>query len=338
MESNKMLTSRSVGVVIPALNAEHDLERLLPALLYSTSSRDILIVDSCSSDNTVDVANHYGVRSKVIDRTEFNHGATRELGRKLLNTDIVVMMTQDAYPLSDDTIARLVRPIWSGASSISYARQIPRAGADIFESFPRKYNYPASSHIRGIEDSSRYGIYTFFCSNSCAAYLNSALDTVGGFPSVLSHEDFFVVASLLKKGHKIAYVADAVVEHSHRYTLTQEFHRYFDAGYVHAQHKWTQNIVGKAESRGFKQFCSFMIEVIKRRPLSLLYALMFNITKFVAFRVGYCSLFAPAWWCKCLSGQKLYWESSCFVREDLVCPSKPQSVRSPDPTSGRRPG
>jgi rhamnosyltransferase len=310
-----MITPPSIGVLIPTLNAEHDLERLLPALLYSTSSRDILIVDSCSSDNTVNVANHYGVRSKVIDKTEFNHGATRELGRKLLNTDIVVMMTQDAYPLNDDTIARLVRPISSGASSISYARQLPRAGADIVESFPRKYNYPASSHIRGIEDISRYGIYTFFCSNSCAAYLNSALDTVGGFPTVLSNEDFFVVASLLKNGHKIAYVADAVVEHSHKYTLIQEFHRYFDTGYVHAQYKWTQNIVGKAESRGFKQFRSLMIEIIKRNPILLSYALMLNITKFVAFKVGYCSLHAPAWWCKRLSGQKTYWESSsCVLR------------------------
>lgn len=317
-----MLPSLSVGVVIPTLNAEHGLERILPVLINSNSNLDIVVVDSSSTDNTVDVAHKYGVRIKRIDKTEYNHGATRELGRKLLNTDIVVMMTQDAYPLDSGMIGKLIKPISSGTSSISYARQIPRAGADIVESFPRKYNYPASSHVRGIEDSSRYGIYTFFCSNSCAAYLNSALDTVGGFPPVLSSEDFFVVASLLEKGHKIAYVADAVVEHSHKHTLIQEFQRYFDTGYVHAQHKWTESIVGKAESRGFKQFCSFMIEVIKRNPILLLYALMLSITKFVAFKVGYYSLHAPAWWCKRLSGQKVYWESGSFIKDDSVCPSK----------------
>ena len=57
---------------------------------------------------------------------------------------------------------KLTRPIIKGLASISYARQIAHDGAGFFESFPRDYNYPKSSHIRGIEDADTFGVYTIF--------------------------------------------------------------------------------------------------------------------------------------------------------------------------------
>ena len=221
----------SVGVAVITHSAKHHLPHCLPPILQSSLKPRTLVVNSSSNDGTVELAQELGAETHIIPRADFNHGATREAARKLLGTEYIVMITPDAYALDSSFLETLVSPLLHHEASIAYARQIPHNGANFFEKFSRDYNYPNESHIRSIHDLSHYGVYTFFCSNSCAAYRNSALDEVGGFPTGLFGEDTVAVAKMLHKGHKIAYVADAVVKHSHRYSLQQEFKRHFDIGF-----------------------------------------------------------------------------------------------------------
>ena len=309
----KHVANNSIGVVIPTHRAEVHLSRLLPILAASSLQPRILVIDSSSDDNTLLVAQEYGAETLVIPRNEFNHGSTRELGRKYLNTDIVVMMTQDAYPVGEEMLEHLVLPLLSGEASVSYGRQIPHAGADIFEAFPRAFNYPAVSHIRSIADVENYGVFTFFCSDSCADYVNTALDETGGFSPILTNEDYFAVAKLLQHGYRIAYVAEAVVEHSHGYTLRQEFQRYFDTGYVRAVNPWVTAVVGSAEGRGRAFLRVFLQELAVNKPLLIPYALLNTLVKWLGYRVGFCSLNAPVRLKKMLSGQKHYWTSRAFL-------------------------
>jgi len=226
-------------------------------------------------------------------------------------------MTQDAIPADNYLIEKLVEPIIKGKASFSYARQIPRKGADIFESFPRWFNYPDESNFRVIEDVGKYGVYTFFCSDSCSAYLNSALDEIGGFRPTVTSEDYFAAARLLQNGHRVAYVADAVVFHSHSYTLSDEFKRYFDTGYVRAENPWVQNIVGHAEGRGKDYFKELIIRLSTTKPWLIPYAVLNTFVKLVGYRTGYSSLHAPTWWKKLLSSQRYYWNSKYYVQNKL---------------------
>jgi len=300
---------KTVGVVIPTYNAESSLLKLIPLLRSSTLNPRILVIDSTSNDKTVNVAERLGAQIEIISRNEFNHGATREKSRKLINTDIVVMMTQDAYPNDKNMIEHLIKPLIHGEASISYARQIPQEGADIFESFPRNFNYPPKSHIRDISNVKEYGVFTFFCSNSCAAYINKALDEIGGYQPTLVWEDQFAVAKLLSKGHKIAYVAEAVVKHSHQYSLRQEFGRYFDTGYILAENSWFTDIVGSAEGRGKDYLVTLLKLLSKQHPYLIPYAIFNTFVKWVGYKVGYNSLRVPLWLKSLLSGQKHYWSS-----------------------------
>jgi rhamnosyltransferase len=311
-------TEKTVCVVILTFQAELHLPKIIPLLISSPLKSSVLIVDSSSTDNTLKIAGSFGVNTLRISRNEFNHGATREKARKHIGSDIVVMMTQDAYPLNNTMLEHLVRPLLQGEASVSYARQIPHEGADIFEGFPRFFNYPSVSHSRDIGDLKKYGVFTFFCSNSCAAYLNSALDEIGGITSILTHEDYFAVARLLQKGHRIAYVADAVVRHSHKYSLLQEFKRYFDAGYVRAENPWVTEIAGNAESRGKEFFIAFLKEVARKRPLLIPYAFLNTFVKLFGFRVGYYSLNAPLWFKKMFSSQKNYWISIYYKDNHII--------------------
>ena len=164
-----------------------------------------------------------GAETLVIPREQFNHGLTRERARKVLGTQIVVMMTPDAYFLDPESVKKLVAAVEHDKVGIAYARQIPHDSAGILEGFARGFNYPPESHQRTMADLSLYGVFTYFCSSTCAVYSNRAMDEIGGFRSVLTAEDTLAGALLLRRGYRIAYVADAVVKHSHGYNLTRSF-------------------------------------------------------------------------------------------------------------------
>jgi rhamnosyltransferase len=299
----------TIGVAVITYRAKHHLPFCLPPFLTSPLKPRVVVVNSSSYDGTVELAEEMGVETLIIPRAEFNHGTTREKARQYLNTDIVVMVTPDAYATDKHVLERLVEPILLKKSSASYARQIPHAAADIFEAFAREFNYPSTSHVRSLNDINTYGVYTYFCSDSCAAYSNEALDEVGGFPDVLTGEDTVVVAKMLQKGRAIAYVAEACVNHSHRYTLWQEFQRHFDTGLARKEYSHLLQLGGCDEKRGKDYVISLMRRLMREQPLLLPYAALQSIIKWIGYRLGRSSGKAPLWFKKALSGQDFYWKS-----------------------------
>ncbi len=305
--------SASVGVAIVAYNSREHLPHSLPHIVNSPLKPRVLVVDSSSNDGTVEMAKELGAETLVIPRREFNHGLTRERARKYLGTDIAVMMTPDAYPTDEGMLTKLIAPLIEGSASAAYARQIPHDDADIFEAFPRYFNYPAESHIRSLDDLCRFGIYTFFFSDSCAAYLNRALDEIGGFSPVLIAEDAIAVAQLLRRGHRIAYVAGAVAKHSHCNGLKAEFRRYFDTGYIRRVHQEMFLAPESDKDRGWRFFRALLRELCRRDSAHLIpYALVQTCAKFAGYRLGRLGLPFPVGLKQKLSGQDYYWTSEVF--------------------------
>lgn len=311
----------SIGIAVITYRAVSLLPKCLPLLLGCALRPKLLVVNSTSNDGTVELATQMGAGVLVVPRHQFNHGTTREIARRALGTKIVVMMTPDAAPLGTDLIPNLVRPIVNGEASVSYARQIHRGGADFFEAFPRHFNYPDKSELRSIDDVTTLGPQTFFCSNVCAAWSNEALDSIGGFAPALSLEDTIAVAKLLRAGHRIAYCADAIVEHSHDYTLVQEFKRQFDTGYVRAEHRQILFSHGGDERRG-AGYASAMLRQLRRdRPTAIPYALANLVCKYLGYRFGFHGHGFPAWLKRRVSGQDFYWqEPATPTRSEPVSP------------------
>lgn len=299
----------TVGIAILTLNALGDLPRLLPLVMSEPTPKRVVIFDSSSIDGTIGwVEAQTGLELERIRREDFNHGATREYARKFLGTDIVVFLTQDVLP-EPGWLESLVSPILRGDVVVAYARQLPHVGADIFESFPRVFNYPTGSQRRTLADVGKYGVYTFFCSDSCSAYLNQALDEIGGFEPTLTNEDYFAVARLLQAGGAISYVAEAEVKHSHRYALREEFNRYFDTGYVRAENPWVTEIVGQAEARGSAMVSRFLSVLLLTAPWLIPYAILQIGAKWLGYRMGFMGHRCPRRWCWRFSSQKYYWSS-----------------------------
>lgn len=183
-----------------------------------------------------------------ISKKEFDHGGTRRFGVEQSRGAIFVMMTQDAVPHDGallENLTRHLREDMAGGTAaggapraaVAYARQLPGKKCGILERFTREFNYPAKSLIKSAGDLPLLGVKTFFCSNVCAAYRRDIYDQLGGFVErAIFNEDMIYAAGAVKAGYGIAYEAEALVYHSHDYSIWQQFERNFDIGVSQAQH------------------------------------------------------------------------------------------------------
>lgn len=302
------MAHKSIGVALLTLNAEKYLPRLLPPLLNSPLKPKILLIDSESTDQTVLQARKQGIETLSIPRNTFNHGLTREKARKELKTDLVAFFTQDAFLLDESGLENLCLPLLQEKAAMSYARQIPRLHAGLFEAFAREFNYPKEAHIRGLEDINTYGSYTFFASNSAAAYANEALDQIGGFPEVLLGEDTIACAKLLHLGHKVAYAADCHVEHSHNFTLVEEFKRHFDTGLSRSALAPLLSCAGSDTCRGKLYAKALLKRILHTSPWLLPYGVGHIMAKWLGYRLGRKSQNASSSWKRAFSSQPYYFK------------------------------
>lgn len=301
---------REIGVVIVTHRARDLLAGCFGPLRASPLRPRILVVNSSSDDGTVEKAQQLGAETWVVPRSSFNHGRTREFARRRLGTPIVVMLTPDAHALDHDFLERLTAPIRAGEAAVAYGRQVPRDGADAIEEFNREFNYPAASHIRSLTDWRHYGAYTHFCSNSCAAWSNAALDEIGGFPPTLVSEETIATAALLRRGHRIAYVAEARVRHSHGSGLLADFRRQFDTGYARRAYRDLLLSREPDEARGLAYTRALMAHLARTTPGLLPYATLHTAARYAGYRLGMAGARLPRRLKALISRQDYYWQGA----------------------------
>lgn len=299
-----------VSVVIPTLNAGAYLSALLPALAAQGLDRkQLLVVDSESTDGSPDAFRSFGATVVGIDRRTFNHGATRQRAVEMLpDAEFVVMLTQDAIPQAPDTIARLIAAFADPQVGMAYGRQLPRSEARGVERHARLTNYPPRSETRSLADRARVGVKTVFCSDSFAAYRVAALAAVGGFPEdAFFAEDQLVAGRMLIDGWQIAYRGDAEVIHSHGYTIAEEFRRYFDVGVFHGRNRWLIETFGAAEGEGMRFIRSEMAYLARHDPVQLPSAIVRTFAKYAGYKMGGREATLSNRWKRRLSMQPFYW-------------------------------
>lgn len=300
-----------ISILIPTLNAGDDWAKLLESVdAQVVDFCEKIIVDSGSRDKTVQLARNHGFDVVIIHKSEFNHGATRQLLANLAKeADICVFLTQDAILASPDSIKNLVKTFNDPLVGMAYGRQLPHVDAKPLEIHARLFNYPATSHLIGLEDQARLGFKAFFCSDSFSAYRKSALERIGGFPlTCIMGEDAIVAAKMLKANYKKAYVAEATVHHSHSYTLAEEYRRYFDTRVFHEQNIWMLNEYGKPTGEGFKFIRSELSYVLKNSPASLLRSVASAFAKWLGYNSGRIYKKLPNVIIKKLSMHSFYWK------------------------------
>ncbi len=305
-----MSAAATISVIIPTLNAAGRIDLLLAALQNQTRPPDeIILVDSGSRDATVELARSYRCQFCRIAPEAFTHGKARNLGARAAAGDILVFMTQDAMPVQADFLAKLIAPLaGDDPAAAAYARQLAKKEASPLEEFDRLFNYPDSCMRKTLADLPQLGIKTFFFSNVASACRRSEFEAMNGFSEdVVVNEDMEFCIRSLQAGKSVAYAADAVVRHSHGYTWTELFQRYFDIGYFFLQAKPLLNGC-KPAGEGLKYLKGQLGFVWNRKSFELLPSVFNRATaKWLGFHCGRLAPWLPNRWVRRFSGQTYYW-------------------------------
>lgn len=310
-ESNKKLT---VDVIIPTYHSDEKLDKLLHMLYRQTVKPEQIIIlhteEFAGQEQPIPELIKNRITIVPIDKKEFDHGGTRRYGASLSNADIIMYMTQDAIPVDKLLIEKLLEPYLDPKVSATYARQMPDDLADLTEKYTRNFNYPKKSRIKSKEDIEELGIKTFFCSDVCATYRKDVYQKMGGFvKKTIFNEDMIMAAGMLRADYRVAYVAEAKVIHSHRYSYLQQFTRNFDLGVSHNQYPEVFGSV-KSESEGIKLVKNTLQFLISKKRYLLIADLIINSAcKYLGYQLGLHYDILPKNLVKSFSMNKSYWQS-----------------------------
>jgi glycosyltransferase involved in cell wall biosynthesis len=205
-----MTDTAVVGVVIRTLNESELLGSCLTTLREQDGAfeLDIVVVDSGSTDSTIEIARSHGARIIEMRPEDFDYSSALNAGLAQVNGALVVILSAHAIPIGDDWLLRMTQPFTDPRVAGVACRQVPWPDASWQE-----------VHRLGHEfgDESR----TFTAPGDDIVFSNSASairsDAWRAQPFTLPMaEDHDWATRVVAAGWTISYVADAVVHHSHR--------------------------------------------------------------------------------------------------------------------------
>jgi rhamnosyltransferase len=224
-----------VSVVIPTLNAGPMFAETLAALRrqQGCGAVDLLVVDSESSDGTVELARSMGARVRRVLRVTFNHGVTRNLGAALARGDLIAFLTQDALPANEVWLQRLCEAMNDPEVAGVYSRIVPRPGCsplvqrsvqnDLVFSRKRLVKRTDRETLAAMDPFQRR-VFVHF-NNVASMVRRSSFERIP-FPEVPFGEDLAWGERVLAAGKALVFEPTSEVIHSHESELREDFLRH----------------------------------------------------------------------------------------------------------------
>lgn len=226
----------TVSILIPTLNGERDLARLLPVLASQRTDVPVeyIAIDSSSRDSTQEMLRHAGFEVETIDQSEFGHGRTRnELARRAQG-EYLLFLSQDAVPTERNFISRMIAPFADERVAGVTARVLPNPDDDALTA-KTVLDGPEASDVaetRVWDDPERYESMTgperlalLRFNNVASCVRRSVLESIP-FPDVPFGEDFAWAARVMAAGWALHHTPQATVLHAHRYGPKAAYRRY----------------------------------------------------------------------------------------------------------------
>ena len=111
------------------------------------SRREIIVVDSGSTDGTVQLAESFGVRMLHIKKEEFSFGRSLNIGCAAAMGDVLVFISGHCVPASRDWLTELTAPLGKNSVVYSYGRQMGNGHSYFSECRIFEKYFPAVSKI-----------------------------------------------------------------------------------------------------------------------------------------------------------------------------------------------
>jgi glycosyltransferase involved in cell wall biosynthesis len=210
--------SQQVSIVIRAFNEARHIGRLLDGIQQQTiRDVEIILVDSGSTDGTLDAAARYPVRLVHISPGDFTFGRSLNRGLACATGEYVVIASAHVYPVYPDWLERLLAPFVDPQIGLTYGKQRGAPATRFSEQQIFAHWFPENSQLRQTHP---------FCNNANAAIRRALWQSRPYDETLTGLEDLAWAQAIQDVGHAIAYVAEAEVIHVHDETPRGVYNRY----------------------------------------------------------------------------------------------------------------
>lgn len=132
-----------VSIIIPTFNGARELTVMLSRLASQRGLKSVetLVIDSGSTDGTVEVCRKNGAKVIEISQNEFSHSYARNLGAENATKKYLLFMVQDALPSSELFVYNMLRSLKRHAAIAASCREFLRMDADLFAEVQQWWHY-----------------------------------------------------------------------------------------------------------------------------------------------------------------------------------------------------
>lgn len=207
-----------VSVIIRSYNEEEHIGRLLTGILQQTiQDREIILVDSGSTDATVTIASRFPVRVLEIHPDDFSFGRSLNVGCEAAVGKYLVFASAHVYPVYRDWLERLVQPFADPHVGLTYGKQRGNEETRYSERQVFRKWFPEEHNPRQTSP---------FCNNANAAIRRSLWEEQPYDEEITGLEDIDWAKRMMARRYHVAYAPEAEIVHVHQETLGRIFNRY----------------------------------------------------------------------------------------------------------------
>ncbi len=209
-----------ISIIIRTLNEAKYLDLLLTSIgnqQIDSLRYEVIIVDSGSTDATLQIAQEHECRILNISRHEFSFGRSLNIGCNAAKGEILVIISGHCVPVDVDWLAKLCQPLLNGQIGYTYGKQIGGEQSHFSEKRIFAKYYP--DHGGTVQSE-------FFCNNANSAIRFTDWKLLRFDEDLTGLEDMELAQRLVKLGGEILYVPNAVVYHYHEESWSQVQRRF----------------------------------------------------------------------------------------------------------------
>lgn len=217
--------AETIDVVMRSHNDMPVVARTIEALKGQSMPFRLTVFDNASSDGTRDVVSDLAERVIHVPAGAYIPGRVLNDAMKTTESDLVVFLNSDCIPQNREWLENLVGGFEQDSTAAVFGRQIPRPDCQSLFARDTEATYG---------NGERQKRWRHCFSMASSAVRRSAWRLVPFDETLGYSEDIDWSWRTRTRGFDIGYVSDAVVEHSHNYTLKQFYRRHFGEGRAEA--------------------------------------------------------------------------------------------------------